>query len=606
MLTYAGSSQTRRSVFWPFASIGFLLLLTLFASCNTPPPPPLPSDIQCTARSSNPVALTMDYSSEQQAWIDVVVANFNHQHKTACDGPITVTTTPVGSGESMQQIVGGALHPDIWSPAGSIWLALANQMWQEKQKKASKPDCEDPACDLISTGARDTPPLAISPVVIAMWRPEAEALYRVHKVISWHDIASLSTDPRGWAAYGHPEWGAFKFSHTRPDLSNSGLDAVIAENYAESQELQGLTLADVNSSRTQAFVANVESSIIYYGDDSSTSSGFIAGAMFCHDLHYLSAAVMYENLVVEGNDGNLKWQGKACPRPAPDDQVVAIYPKEGTFYSDHPFVIPQASWITPAKKAAAIVFRDFLLAPAQQQKALQHGFRPASRDVAVDKPISSDNGVDPHQPLVVLQIPPVDVIEAIQANWQKQRKRLDVMLILDRSGSMNETANGMSKIAAAKQGLIQFVNLLNDLDGLGLTTFSHNAELLTPVSSLGPKRQKVLALINGVVVSGNTRLYDTIDEQWHALQDLPPTHIKVLIVLTDGLDNQSQLTEGQFVGDLKRSGSSAGPVRIFTLAYGQDADRNALIAIAEATGGQEFDGTPQNIQQLYTQISQSI
>src|SRR6266478_7111249 len=179
MVNFAGSSQVKGCMFRPFASMVLLLLLTLFSSCNTDPqpPPPLPSDIQCAARSSNRVALTMDYSSEQEAWIDDLVADFNRQQKTACDGPITVMATPVGSGESMQQIVDGALHPDIWSPAGSIWLALANQMWQEKQKKASKPDCEDPACDLISTGARDTPPLAISPVVIAMWRPEAEALY---------------------------------------------------------------------------------------------------------------------------------------------------------------------------------------------------------------------------------------------------------------------------------------------------------------------------------------------------------------------------------------------------------------------------------------------
>jgi len=536
----------------------------------------------------------MDYSSEQEAWIDDVVANFNRQHKTACDGPITVTATPVGSGESMQQIVGGTLHPDIWSPAGSVWLALMSKAWSQKYKT-----------NLISNGAHDTPPLVISPVVIAMWLPEAQAL-GWPKPISWSALASLSTDPRGWAAYKHPEWGTFKFSHTLPEVSNSGLDAVIAENYAGSQEPQGLTLADVNSPRTQAFVANVESSISYYGDENSTSSGFLAGAMFCHDLHYLSAAVMYENLVVEGNDGNLKWQGKACPRPAPADKVVAIYPKEGTFYSDHPFVIPQASWVTPAKKAAAIVFRDFLLASDQQQKALRYGFRPASRTVAIGSPINSDHGVDPQQPLVVLQIPPVNVIEAIQANWQKQRKRLDVMLILDHSGSMDETVNGISKIAAAKQGLVQFVNLLHDLDGLGLTTFNHVAELLTRVSPLGPKRQKVLELINGIVVSGNTRLYDTIDEQWHALQKLFPTHIKVLIVLTDGRDNQSRLTESQLVDDLKQSTSDAGPMRIFTLAYGQNVNRNALIAIAEATGGQEFDGTPQNIQHLYIQISQSV
>lgn len=603
MVILAGSPQSVWGVFRSLTGSGLLLLCLLCAGCDTTIPPA--SRQQCMAHLSAPLALTMEYSSEQAIWIDAAIADFNRQQKAQCPWPITVRAVPAGSGEAMQQILAGTQPPDIWSPAGNIWLALANHLWQEKQKTASRPDCEDPACDLISQGAHDTPALVISPVVIAMWLPEAQALGWPGP-ISWSVLASLSTNPRGWAAYGHPEWGAFKFSHTRPDASNSGLDAVIAENYAGSGEAQVLTLADVQNQQTQAFVANIESSIISYGDESSSSSGFLAGAMFCHDLQYISAAVMYENLVVAGNDGHLSWQGKACARPAPANRVVAIYPKEGTFYSEHPFVIPQASWVTPLKRAAAVIVRSFLLAPNQQRAALQDGFRPAISGIALGTPVDSTHGVDPQQPVVTLQIPPVDVIEAILANWQKQRKRLDVMLILDRSGSMQGTVQGVSKIAAAQQGLVQFVHLLNDLDGLGLTTFNQSAQQLTPVSALGPKRQQVLTLIRGVVADGATRLYDTIAEQWSALERLPSTHIKIVIVLTDGLDTQSRLTEGQLLANLTQPGPSAAPMRIFTLAYGQDADRQALMAIAAATGGQEFDGTPQNIQHLFIQISQSV
>jgi Ca-activated chloride channel homolog len=56
---------------------------------------------------------------------------------------------------------------------------------------------------------------------------------------------------------------------------------------------------------------------------------------------------------------------------------------------------------------------------------------------------------------------------------------------------------------------------------------------------------------------------------------------------------------------ISASGENAGnAVKVFTIAYGNDADSNGLTKIASATGGQEYTGTPQNIQQVYIQISE--
>ncbi len=355
-------------------------LLPLLSAClgqsspaqkNTSAPTTPVSSLVCSSHSSNPVTLNMYYGSEKQAWMQDVIADFNNRHISACDGPITVKGTPVGSGQSMQQIVDGTIKPDIWSPAGAVWLTLLNQQWQEKH---SSP--------LIATGADDSPPLVTSPVVIAMWQPEAQALGWPTKPIGWNTIAQLSTNPRGWAAYGHPEWGDFKFGHTHPDYSNSGLDAVIAENYANVNKSRNLTASDVENTSTKEFVANVESSVIHYGE----STGFFADKMFNNGPSYLSAAVMYESLVVEANDGKTY--------PHLKYPVVAIYPQEGTFYSDHPFAVLQADWVTAAKKTSAQVFRDFLLSPQAQRKALQYGFRPANPGVATASPIDSNHGGD--------------------------------------------------------------------------------------------------------------------------------------------------------------------------------------------------------------------
>lgn len=567
----------------------FLILVSLLSACSSNPlvTKPVPTvaatGVSCTAHTSNPVTLTMYYGSEKEAWMQNVVADFNSRHLAACDGAITVNATPIGSGDSMQKIIAGQIKPDVWSPAGAVWLTLLNQAWLQKYGQT-----------LIATGATDSPPLVTSPVVIAMWKPEAEALGWPSKQIGWSTIAQLSTDPRGWAAYGHPEWGDFKFGHTHPGYSNSGLDAVIAENYAAANKGRGLTIDDVNSTQSKEFVANVESSVIHYGE----STGFFADKMFQNGPGYLSAAVMYESLVVEANEQK---QYPSLPYP-----VVAIYPKEGTFYSDHPFAVLQASWVTQAKQKAAQVFRDFLLSPEQQRKALQYGFRPANLNVPIAAPIDSVHGVDATQPRAALQVPSAEVVNAIESSWNQQRRKVDVMLVLDRSGSMNDDVGGVSKIEAAKQGLADFVNLLGDDDGLGLTVFSDQANVLSPISPLGAKRQSIFSTIKGISADGSTRLYNTVSEQVRALQEMPSKHIRAVVVLTDGMDNFHQLSADQLARQLAPTDEkNAGEgVKVFTIAYGSDADVGGLTKIANACGGQEYAGNPQNIRQVYLQISQ--
>src|SRR5262249_10160835 len=151
-----------------------------------------------------------------------------------------------------------------------------------------------------------------------------------------------------------------------------------------------------------------------------------------------------------------------------------------------------------------------------------------------------------------------DVVNAIQTNWNTQRRRVDVMLILDRSGSMDETIDGTTKIDGAKGGLKEFVNLLNDDDKLGLTLFSDQSDVVSQIDQLGPKRQNLLNTIDGIVASGNTRLFDTIAEQQRSLQSSQSKNIKALIVLTDGQDTVSDMNIDQLVRQVSLTGENAG------------------------------------------------
>ena len=75
--------------------------------------------------------------------------------------------------------------------------------------------------------------------------------------------------------------------------------------------------------------------------------------------------------------------------------LVAIYPEEGTVFSDNPFFILDAEWVSDTEREGAERFEAFVQEPANQERVLEYGFRPGNPDVAVGSPITPDNGVDP-------------------------------------------------------------------------------------------------------------------------------------------------------------------------------------------------------------------
>ena len=250
--------------------------------------------------AADEIRLRFAYGSEKQRWIEDVTAAFNAAGtKTRGGKRITVEALPKGSGECVDDLLSGREQDDLLSPASNIFIKQGNA----QSRTATGKDAIGPTQNLL-----------LSPVVIAMWRPMAEAIGWGKKPIGWADILALAHNGKGWAAYGYPQWGAFKFGHTHPAYSNSGIISLIAENYAATGKVRGLTAADVNSPKTQAFVKGIEDSVVHYG----ASTGFFGRRLFDSGPEYLSAAVLYESMVVESYGA----AQKAMPFP-----VVASIPK---------------------------------------------------------------------------------------------------------------------------------------------------------------------------------------------------------------------------------------------------------------------------------------
>jgi Ca-activated chloride channel family protein len=540
-----------------------LALVTLLAAC-------LPS------LGRNTLTVSMVYGSEKEEWLVPLIEEYNAQrNKTEAGSTIAVEATPMGSIESGDRIATGELQVTVWSPASSIYVPVANANWRSQGHTE----------DLVVGTPKD---LVLSPVVIAMWRPMAEVLGWPGEPLGWADIGQMAISEEGWAAFDYPEWGTFKFGHTHPNFSNSGIVSVIAEAYAGAGKQRGLTLEDLQRPDVQAFMAEVESSIIHYG----TSTGFFARRMFERGPSYLSAAVMYENLVSAEMSKQLAGESAQLP-------VVAIYPKEGTFWSNHPYITLNAPWVTGEQKEAAQHFEAFLLDKPQQLKAIEYGFRPADPSIPLTSPLDAEHGVDPGQPQTVLEIPSAEVIAGVQQLWTRAKKPVDLVVAMDVSGSMKG-----QKIASARSSLLEFIDKLDDRDRLQVILFNHDLIELTPLSPLGEKREDVRRRVSGIVEGGDTRLYDAVQEAHGSLEaEGDPKHIRAIVVLSDGEDTASGQSLPELMDRIRRGGEGGDATKIFTIAFGDNANRQVLAEISEATGAEQYDSDPKTIGEVYAKIS---
>jgi len=521
------------------------------------------------------IELVFTYGSEKERWINEVTDKFNREDHRAQGGKrIFVRAIPMGSGECIDEVLNGTRQPHLVSPASGAFIKLGNAQSQSKTGH-----------ELI--GATEN--LVLSPVVIAMWKPMAEAIGWGKKPIGWSDILALASSQKGWSAYGYPQWGQFKFGHTHPQYSNSGLISLFAEVYAATGKTAGLTVADVDKPHTAEFVQGIEKSVVHYG----SSTGFFGRKMFASGPQYLSAAVLYENMVIESYDSADKL---AFP-------VVAIYPKEGTFWSDHPVGVVEREWVTPAHREAAKVYIQYLLQRPQQERAITYGFRPGAVDVPVASPIDQAHGVDPQEPKTTLEVPSVQVMDAILKLFEQKKKAASVVLVLDTSGSMNDDR----KIQNAREGAKQLVNLLSPGDQLSLVPFNTKISWASTDVPISSGKASLLQTIDSLFASGGTALYDSIDAAYqHLLQDQKQNaqgnRILSVVVLTDGADTESNMKLNDLMQRIQYDGETRA-IHVFTIAYGKDARKDVLKEISDATQAKSYEGTPQNIVEVFRDIS---
>jgi Ca-activated chloride channel homolog len=523
-----------------------------------------PSQDDAQRAPEGAVRISFAFSPEKEKLLEPLIREFNEE-----DGRGFVEGEVVSSGDAQTRIADGRLEPVVWSPASSLWGRLLNF-------DADRPLAPD-----------ESPSIVRTPLVIAMWEPFARALGWPSKQIGFEEIIQLARSNQGFAEYGHPEFGRFKLVHTNPDFSTSGLEAVVAEYYAATGKKEGLTEQDVSASAARRIVRDIERSIVHYGD----TTLFIADQMRQNGPGYASAVAMEEVTLLDFNKNR-----------GTQPRLVALYPPEGTFYSDNPFIVLDAPWVSGAERAAATRFQEFLTERIDPERAARFGFRPADLDQEPVAPVSKENGVDPAQPERVLGLPEPRVLDLIRRSWREDRKPANVLLVVDTSGSMNDE----DRLERAKEGLETFFEQVGRQDSIGLTIFSDQIQPLIPVGPFAQNERRIRETVRNLIADGGTAVWDATVEGFEQVRsEADASRINALVVLTDGEDTDSSRSNEEAVEAVRAQGDSDDQVRVFTIAYSAGAEGAAegLEAIAKASGGQPYEGDTEDIESVYRSIS---
>jgi Ca-activated chloride channel family protein len=463
-------------------------------------------------------------------------------------------------------------EPTLVTPVTDHWLSQVNH-------RAGRT-----VVDLASTEE-----LAIAWTGLATYRGMAECLGWPNKEIGYADVVALRHDPKGWASCktARVEWGQEPImSFSDPNSSSSGRSVLFGlYSAASGKSADRLTPADVADPKVVSFVQDFQKGVDHYVPNTLVLQTKMARG-YSH-LYWVA-----EDTLVQLYQGKVPVYAQPghAPQPLPGNDMVFIYPKEGSVAHNNPAGLVQAPWVSTEQAEAARQWIAFLREDAQQQAFMAEGFRPATR-LPYACPICPAYGLDPNKPGTALSRLDPATAQAVVESWEDVKKPGIVSFVVDVSGSMQG-----AKLEQAKGGLVQALDGLARNTSVGLITFNNSVNGVVPIASIGDNKFKIAEQVRQLQAGGGTALYDALEQAVYSVDQAPgdPDTIRGVVVLSDG-----QATAGnRSLNDLVMMNSRAEkPIANF---LGRDKELNGIEeGTRAAVPKQEIMGTGLRIKTLH-------
>lgn len=311
------------------------------------------------------------------------------------------------------------------------------------------------------------------------------------------------------------------------------------------------------------------------------------------------------------------------------NQVVALYPSEGTVVFDYP-AIGVSRPDTPATVRSAV--KEIITTvgtPEAVQIMYEWGFR--APDGTAGPSMGIGDGLDP-APVQALPALPTDVSRQLVSQWTALSLDMRMLAIFDVSGSMIEADGGeQTRAELVRDAATTALGLFPETSSVGVWVFStlENEETgadwrelvpvgpltedvggVTRLEALGAAAAEIPAIVEENAPSttrGWTGLYDTINGAFNAMNSAyDPGKVNSIVLLTDGADEpppgeESDISLDELLTKIQGHDPSR-PIPIIAIGMGEEADMEALTQIAEASGGfaaQALD--PADIEDVFIQ-----
>lgn len=334
------------------------------------------------------------YGTEKKRWLTWAVEEFE---KTKDGSKIAIELIPKGSLEGARATIDGDERIHVWSPASSAYRNVFIDEWQLKYGGGNPISSEET--------------LALSPMVFVFWKERHDAFLSRFQQVNFDTIADGLHEPGGWGAIANkPEWGFFKFGHTNPNESNSGLLTLALMAHHFHDKTVPLEMADIVDPGFQQWLKRIEGSVAGL----SNSTGNMMRDMVLKGPASFDAIFVYENVAIdylqnaEGRWGSLQ----------------VVYPKIN-LWNDNPYYIIDAEWTSSEERKAAKTFLEFLMSETVQAQSLVHGFRPGNPAIPIKGPDSpftlyAQYGLQIELPSIA-EAPKAEAINNLLTGWQRIR-----------------------------------------------------------------------------------------------------------------------------------------------------------------------------------------